>query len=44
MLTIGTLTEVRYGGPNPTIIDEFEGTLIAIGTPDAGAIEMVIEA
>ncbi|NLA40247.1 MAG: hypothetical protein GX874_02350, partial [Smithella sp.] len=46
MLTIGTLTEGPPAGvPNPTIIDEFEGTLIAIGTPDAlEQIETVIEA
>ena len=43
--SLGTLVDgPPMGVPNPAIIDEFEGTLIAIGTPAVlGTIETVIE-
>ena len=45
-LTLGTLVDgPPVGTPNPAIVDMFEGTLIAIGTPETlTAIETAIEA
>ena len=45
-LSLGSLVDgPPMGVPNPAVVDVFEGTLIAIGTPETlGAIETAIEA